>query len=31
MRYYYEDLEESLEENSVMKGLDWRQKTEGES
>jgi hypothetical protein len=28
MRYYYEDPEESLEENSVTKGPDWRQKTE---
>jgi hypothetical protein len=31
MRYYYEDPEESSEENSVTKGPDWRQKTERES
>jgi hypothetical protein len=29
MRDCYEDPEESSEENSVMKGLDWRQKTGG--
>jgi hypothetical protein len=31
MKYYYKDPEESSEEISVMRGPDWRQKTEGES